>query len=78
MTPDGTELTIREAAQTLGVSERFVQRLLDESQIHSRTVGEQRRVAAADLLAWKRHTDGARLHALAQLQEQAQEIDMGY
>jgi hypothetical protein len=35
------------------------------------------RGASVDI-AWKRHTDDARLRALAQLQKQAQELDMGY
>jgi excisionase family DNA binding protein len=72
------ELTIQDAARMLGVSEGFVQRVLDEGQIPSRKTGEQRGVRTADLIAWKRHTDDARLRALAQLQKQAQELDMGY
>jgi excisionase family DNA binding protein len=77
ISPD-QELTIHEAARMLGVSEGFVQRVVDEGQIPCRRIGEQRGVRAADLIAWKRHTDDARLRALAQLQKQAQELDMGY
>jgi hypothetical protein len=35
-------------------------------------------VSARDVLAWKQRTDRARLRALAELQAQAQELDMGY
>lgn len=41
-------------------------------------VGSDRRIGAADLMAYKQHVEARRDEALAELTRQAQDLDLGY
>ena len=78
ITPVSTELTIREAADILKVSNAYLIGLLTEGQIPFRTVGTQRYILRTDLMDYKQRDDEVRHAALGELAAQAQELDMGY
>ena len=76
--PRRAELSTNEAADLLGVSRPFLVKLLDTGQIACRRVGEHRRIPLDDLLRYREENKAKRLEVIAELQAQAQELNMGY
>lgn len=76
--PLQAELTTNQAADLLGVSRTHLIRLLEAGEIAFRQVGTKRRIPVSDLLRYREENKARRLQALAELQAQAQELDMGY
>jgi excisionase family DNA binding protein len=72
------DLTTQQAAEILNVSHQFLIGLLETGAISFRMVGMQRRVGAADLMAYKRQDEARRDEALAELSRQAQDLGLGY
>ncbi|WP_246849357.1 helix-turn-helix domain-containing protein [Rubellimicrobium arenae] len=59
--PTGALLSVQQAADILGISRMQATRLLDDGDIPWVSVGRQRRVMQADVLAFKERRDAARL-----------------
>lgn len=72
------ELTSHQAAAILGVSRPFLIKALDAGHLRCRMVGTHRRIALADLIAYRDAMDDRRHAALDALTTQAQELGMGY
>ena len=65
--PMATELSTGELAELLGVSRQYAVRLLDDGRLPFRRVGNRRRVALADALAYLRFDDKRRQEGLRDL-----------
>jgi len=76
--PVQAELTTSQAADLLGVSRPHVIKLLDAGDIAFRQVGTKRRIPVSDLLRYREENKARRLGVLAELQAQAQELNLGY
>ena len=76
--PSHGELTPNQASEMLGVSRPFLIKLLDEGHIPFRRVGAHRRIRIDALENYRRAEEERQLSVLAQLQAQAQELNMGY
>ena len=76
--PIHEELTTHKAAEFLNVSRPYLIGLLDAGKIPYRMVGTHRRIRFADLMAFKKQDDARRDQALAELTQQAEDLDLGY
>lgn len=76
--PSHDELTPNQAAQVLGVSRPHLIKLLGENKIPFRLVGAHRRIRVDALNAHLKREEERQLEVMARLQEQAQELAMGY
>lgn len=69
LVPVSQMLTTQQAADILNVSRPFLIALLEKEQLPYVLVGRHRRIKAEALFAYKRHRDGKRAAALAELAE---------
>lgn len=76
--PVDAALTPSQAADFLNVSRPYLVGLLDAGLLPCRHVGAHRRIRLRDLQAFQSRQDADSEAALAQLQAQAQELNMGY
>jgi len=74
--PSRTELTLREAADVLGVPESGLVELLDTGEIESRFVGNRRVVISDSLFDYDRETTQLQAEALDELTQQTQECGL--
>jgi len=73
-----SDLTTTKAADYLNVSRPYLIKLLDEGKLPFHKVGGHRRVAFKDLKTYKERQRQRSMEIMAQLQEDAQDLDMGY
>jgi excisionase family DNA binding protein len=71
-------LTTTEAAEILNVSRPFVSKLLNDGKLPFKTVGTHRRILFDELMQYKRNQDERSNQLMAELQAEAQELNMGY
>lgn len=67
LVPYGQKLTTQQAADILNVSRPHLVKLLEQDRIAFELVGRHRRIAAADLFAYKARRDSERERQLAEL-----------
>ena len=77
LVPVGTMLTTQQAADMLNVSRPHLTKLLKEGKIHFEEVGKHRRVALADLMAYREEKSRSQETALDELARLGQEFDKG-
>ena len=74
--PANKELTTQQAADVLNVSRPFLIRLLEAGQIPFRRVGTHRRLALADVLAYRTERSKKRRAVLGEMARSAQKSGM--
>ena len=74
--PLGRELTTTQAADILNISRPFLIRLLDRNEIPHRMVGTHRRIAMADVMAYRKSRTAARRAILTRLAFDAQSQEL--
>ncbi|MBE9249228.1 excisionase family DNA-binding protein [Dolichospermum sp. LEGE 00240] len=72
------QITTQEATKILNVSHPYLIQLLDSGEISYHKVGNHRRIFYQDLIGYKNIIDAKRRETLAELANQAQELNMGY
>lgn len=73
-----TEMTIQQAAEFLNVSQPYLVKLLESGDLPFHKSGEHYRVKSTDLIAYNVRCHEESERALAELAEQAQQLNMGY
>ncbi len=76
--PVETDLTTTQASEYLNVSRPYLVRLLREGRLPFHRIGTHRRLRLSDLRAYKERQTEESYAALAELQVQAQELNLGY
>ena len=74
--PVDSDLTTSQAASFLNMSRPYLTRLLDEGKLPFHSVGTHKRVRLRDLTAYRERQDEESYAALAELQAQAQELNL--
>ena len=78
LVPVHAELTIEEAAEVLGSSERYLIGLLDSGEVAFRQVGGKRLINLDDLRTYKREKKRLREQVLDEMAQDAQQWNIGY
>ncbi|HEY9702000.1 MAG TPA: helix-turn-helix domain-containing protein [Allocoleopsis sp.] len=76
--PINGELTTQQAAEILNISRYDLIKLLELGEIPFRKVGSHRTILYQDLREYKNIINAKRRETLAELAQQAQELNMGY
>ena len=76
--PKKSKVSTTEAGEYLNVSRPYLYRLLNEGKLAYHTVGTHKRLYLKDVQAYREHQDELSYEAMRELQEQAQELNMGY
>ena len=76
--PNNAQLTLQETADLLGVSLPFVEGLLEQGHIPYQVIDTHKMIQLADVVVYQQQAHARQKAALAAMQEEAQELDMGY
>lgn len=76
--PIGAELTTQQAADLLNVSRPRLVGMLERNELAFRRVGKHRRIAAADVLQYRKLEELRRRGIMDELTAEAQKLQLGY